>query len=160
MDTDSNTATMYIDKHTDIPGSGALPDTFNVIGIASQYDYSSPYWEGYQIIPRCLADLGIVVGVEEKPAPIAFLSRNIPNPFNTRTTIEFAINRSGHTSLKIYNVTGQLVKTLVDSYMENGTYTRTWNGRDENGRMVTSGVYFYRLQSSDASRTNKMVIAR
>lgn len=160
VDTLGDTATMFIDNDTDIDGTDAPTDLFNVVGIASQYDGESPYWGGYQIMPRSLADLGIEVGVEENLTPVAFLSQNIPNPFNTRTTIEFAINRSGHTSLKIYNVTGQLVKILLDGYITSGTYTRTWDGRDENGLKLVPGVYFYRLESGDTYRVNKMILVR
>ncbi|OYD17315.1 hypothetical protein CH333_01210 [candidate division WOR-3 bacterium JGI_Cruoil_03_44_89] len=154
-----NDATMFIDDDTDIDGTTAPWVPFNVIGIASQFDYSSPYWEGYQIMPRSLDDLELGVE-EEEPVAVALLSQNAPNPFRTRTTIEFSIVKSGYASLKIYNVSGQLVKTLVDGHMENGTYTRTWNGRDENGRTVASGTYFYKLESGGFSRTNKMIIAR
>ena len=160
VDTLDDTATMYIKKYTNIDGTDAPTGRFNVIGIASQYDGTSPYWEGYQIMPRSLADLGIEVGVDEDHTPITLLSQNAPNPFTTRTTIEFSIVNPGYTSLKIYSINGRLVKTLVNDYMEKGPYTRTWDGRDENGQTVASGIYFYRLESGGIYRTNKMVITR
>ena len=65
-----------------------------------------------------------------------------------------------HTTLKIYNVLGQLVKTLVDEPKERGTYEVIWDGKDENGNEVASGVYFYRLQTEDFTQTKKMVLMK
>ena len=107
------------------------------------------------------------------------LSQNYPNPFNPTTTIHYQIagarswkqetgqttqeygHESSYTSgllhlvsLKIYNILGQEVKTLVDEPKEAGAYTVTWDGTDEYGQMVTSGVYFYRLTTGVISQEN------
>ena len=78
------------------------------------------------------------------------LSQNYPNPFNPTTDIRYQIadgRSSIHTTLKIYNLLGQEVRTLVDGEREAGYYTVTWNGKDYHGQDVSSGVYFYRLKS-------------
>jgi hypothetical protein len=88
------------------------------------------------------------------------LSQNYPNPFNPATTIKFDIRKKGHVKLRIYNVAGQLVKTLVNDVMDPGSYTREWKGRNNLGAEVASGVYFYRLEAADYENVKKMVLLR
>ena len=91
------------------------------------------------------------------------LSQNFPNPFNPSTTIQYALP-DGHGSMKvkldIYNLRGQLVKTLVDEAQEAGNYRVQWNGVDSRNNHVSSGVYFYRLVTPEYSATRKMVILK
>ncbi len=86
------------------------------------------------------------------------LSQNYPNPFNPTTTIKYTIAQRSRVSLRIYNVAGQLVRTLVDQ-MQTPDAVRpvTWNGLDESGQPVASGVYFYKLVTNNFSQTKKMV---
>jgi hypothetical protein len=90
------------------------------------------------------------------------LYQNYPNPFNPETQIKYSVSGDGltHVSLRIYNVVGQLVKTLVDEEQMPGEYTHTWNGKDEKNQDVASGMYFYKLRVSDFSETKKMVLLR
>ncbi|UCE20014.1 MAG: T9SS type A sorting domain-containing protein [Gemmatimonadota bacterium] len=91
------------------------------------------------------------------------LSQNYPNPFNPSTDIRYQIadNRSAvHTTLKIYNILGQAVRTLVDEVKEPGYYEVTWDGLDEEGHEISSGIYFYRLQSGDFTATRRMVLMK
>ncbi len=79
-----------------------------------------------------------------------------PNPFDSATSITFALPEAGHVDLAVYNVSGQRVATLVDAARDAGRYDATWNGRDENGGRVSTGVYFYRLTVNGESLTKKM----
>ncbi|HVP35686.1 MAG TPA: cohesin domain-containing protein [Terriglobales bacterium] len=95
------------------------------------------------------------------------LGQNYPNPFNPTTTIPFRVNgsqfmvhSSNRTTLIIYNILGQKVNTLVNENLKSGTYQVTWNGNNDAGEKVPSGVYFYRLTSSNNSETRKMVLMR
>ena len=95
------------------------------------------------------------------------LGQNYPNPFNPTTTIPFRVNGSQfivhspiHTSLAIYNVLGQKVNTLVNETLKPGTYQATWNGKNDAGEKIPSGVYFYRLTNGNISETRKMVLMR
>lgn len=95
------------------------------------------------------------------------LSQNYPNPFNPVTTIPFSLKAQGSvtfdnikTSLKIYNVKGQLVKTLLDEEKAPGNYSIIWEGKDNSGRDVASGIYFYQLKTSDYIETRKMILVR
>ena len=83
-----------------------------------------------------------------------------PNPFNLRTTIEFAIKTDAKVNLKVYNVSGQYVKTLVDEEMSAGRYTTTWDGTNYAGEVVSSGIYFYKMVAGNYSSTQKMVLLK
>jgi len=91
------------------------------------------------------------------------LSQNYPNPFNPSTTIQYDILvRSSSVPVKvmIYDVRGRLVKNLVDKEKESGRYQVHWNGRDDNGQQVSSGVYLYRIDAGEFISTRKMVLVR
>jgi hypothetical protein len=88
------------------------------------------------------------------------LSANYPNPFNLKTTISFAIKTDAKVSLKVYNVSGQYVKTLVDETMSAGSYTTTWDGTNYAGEVVSSGIYFYKMIAGGFSSTQKMVLLK
>jgi len=88
------------------------------------------------------------------------LHSNHPNPFNPTTTLRFEIASRGRASLRIYDVRGALVRTLFDETREGGPGTSTWDGRDDAGRVVSSGVYLYSLNAGGESRTRKMVLLK
>jgi hypothetical protein len=95
-------------------------------------------------------------------SPAAYhLAQNFPNPFNPSTRIQFALPVKGHVSLKIYNVAGQLVKTLQNGVMDAGSHELTWDGSNNLGKNVASGVYFYKLNAGDNyENMKKMVLLR
>ncbi|HEX7077373.1 MAG TPA: FlgD immunoglobulin-like domain containing protein [Candidatus Eisenbacteria bacterium] len=86
------------------------------------------------------------VPTSEKPS-LARLLRNYPNPFNPATTVEFTLDRDAMASLRVYDVSGRLVRTLLDSYLAAGRRSLTWDGRDDAGHGVASGAYFLRLEA-------------
>ncbi len=90
------------------------------------------------------------------------LEANYPNPFNPTTTIEYEIKDPGHVALRIYNVAGQLIRTLVNEVQTPavGGFKVTWDGRNNAGQTVSSGVYFYKMAAPGFSRTRKMVLLR
>jgi hypothetical protein len=87
------------------------------------------------------------------------LMQNRPNPLRDNTAIGYQLSADGPVKLAVYNVAGQLVKTLVNRPQMAGRYTITWNGRDESGRQAATGVYFYRLTANgtSASRTMNLI---
>lgn len=101
-------------------------------------------------------DNGIATSLPESPE----LGQNYPNPFNPSTSIELTLPDGGETVLTVFNVLGQEVRTLVDRYLPSGKTVVVWNGTDETGAEVTSGVYFYRLISDSEVLTRKMVLVR
>jgi hypothetical protein len=100
-----------------------------------------------------------ITKVDEVPA-VNSLSQNFPNPFNPTTTIKFGLRSKGNVSIKIYDVAGRLVKTLVNEVREAGHYDVTWNGDNNHGNKVASGVYFFKMKAVDFEKTNKMVLMR
>jgi len=93
--------------------------------------------------------------------PTAYrLAQNFPNPFNPTTTIKFDMKAKGNVTIKLYNVAGQLVKTLVNDVKDAGSYTATWDGTNNNGSKVASGIYFYRMETKGFCKTKKMVLLR
>ncbi|MBN1163586.1 MAG: T9SS type A sorting domain-containing protein [Candidatus Krumholzibacteriota bacterium] len=88
------------------------------------------------------------------------LAQNYPNPFNPVTTVKFILRRKGPATLKIYNIAGQLVNTLVDGTLDRGPHEIVWEGKNREGARVASGVYFYRLVAGDFEQTRKMVLLR
>ncbi len=94
------------------------------------------------------------------PAASNMLHQNYPNPFNPETTISFDMPAKGHANLSIYNVKGQLVKTLADGTLGYGKQSFVWNGTDNAGKDVTSGLYFYRLTANGSVETKRMMLMK
>ena len=88
------------------------------------------------------------------------LAQNYPNPFNPTTKISYSIPKDTNVELKIYNIKGELVKTLVNEKNSAGLYDVIWNGKDDGNREVSSGIYFYKIQTDRYSETKKMLLLR
>ncbi len=100
---------------------------------------------------------------EERTAslPHSFsLAQNFPNPFNSSTVIRFELPESGEVELAVFNLAGQQVAALVQGPREAGNYTLRWDGRDERGKELASGVYLYRLRVGERVDTRKLVLVR
>lgn len=85
---------------------------------------------------------------------------NYPNPFNPNTTIRYGVPQNTQVKLVVYDIRGNLVKTLVDEREDIGWYQIQWDGTNENGSHVSTGVYFYRLVTKQFTRTNKMILIK
>lgn len=109
-------------------------------------------WDG--VLPK------IATEEEGKPVHGFELFHNYPNPFNPRTEIKYALPNDCHVKLTIYNILGQRVRVLVDEYQSAGHKSVKWDGKDEQGREVSSGVYFYRIQAGDFVQSKKMVLMK
>ncbi len=88
------------------------------------------------------------------------LAQNYPNPFNPTTTIKYYVASKGIVNLSVYNILGQRVKTLVNGQMDIGWQEAQWNGRDESGNSVASGIYFYKMSAGDYVDTKKMLLMK
>ena len=88
------------------------------------------------------------------------LSQSFPNPFRSTATISFGVERAAPVRLRIFDVTGRRVATLVDAELAAGRYDRQWTGFDQSGTRVSSGVYFYTLDIGSWSRTKRMLKLR
>ena len=85
---------------------------------------------------------------------------NYPNPFNPETTIRFNLLQSGSVNVGIYNIKGQLVKTLADVNLAAGNHSLVWNGTDDNSRAMASGIYTIRISTGSTTKTHKMILVK
>jgi photosystem II stability/assembly factor-like uncharacterized protein len=109
---------------------------------------------------RPLSEMNIVTGVAVGSVPRTMTLRAYPNPFNPQATIEFSLPEANRVHLAIYDVSGRLVRTLVDGIRNAGDHRVIWDGLDDGGRGVSSGVYLYQLEAGDKSVTRKMSLLR
>ncbi|HVO76755.1 MAG TPA: FlgD immunoglobulin-like domain containing protein [Candidatus Bathyarchaeia archaeon] len=101
------------------------------------------------------------VDITPAEAPRAYrLAQNYPNPFNPSTTIRYDMKEKGTVTLKIYNVAGELVRTLANDVRDAGSYSVTWDGSDDRGIPVASGIYFSRMQAGGFVGVKKVVLLR
>jgi hypothetical protein len=105
---------------------------------------------------------GALISNEPTPviSPITELFGNYPNPFNPETTISFSLREQSHVNIEIYNVKGQHLRTLVNDVFDAGIHKIVWNGTDFQDNNVSSGIYFYRMNSSSYTQTGKMILLK
>ena len=101
-----------------------------------------------------------IEGVQVETPKVYRLAQNYPNPFNPETTIRYDIAKTGSLHLSIYALIGQHIRTLVDGEQPAGSYSVKWDGRDDTGRDVASGVYLCRMEAGDYRAVRKMLLAR
>ncbi len=148
----------------------ALSSSTTAVGLRvdSTYDFSYPatvqsYTAGSDGKPLGSLDwFDISTAVKEKiSTPGNFsLSQNYPNPFNPTTIIKYQIAKESNVSLAIYNTLGQMVKTLVNTIQPAGSYSITWNGTNQAGLKLSSGIYFYRLNAGNFVVVKKMMMLK
>ncbi|MDD5231237.1 MAG: T9SS type A sorting domain-containing protein, partial [Candidatus Marinimicrobia bacterium] len=133
----------------------------------SAADSASMYYWGLtdvgNLLGNVLAYFGDPVSIETEVVSVPktySLKQNFPNPFNPTTSIEYNIADKGLVKLSIYNMLGQKVRTLVNANQDANKYRITWNGLDDNGLMVPSGIYFYTLNVNGFNATKKMVFVK
>lgn len=137
----------------------AYPCFYDVVvdPLQPQFLYAATPWGLYRsnrATPRTSIE-------EEHTLPTAFaLAQNYPNPFNPSTAIRYQIPQSGFTELTIYNLAGQVVRNLVREEKIEGAYETIWDGRNNEGVQVGSGVYFYRLRVGKQVLTRRMLLLK
>ncbi len=88
------------------------------------------------------------------------LMQNYPNPFNPNTTIQYQLPKAGKVELKIYNITGQVVKTLVNENQKEGAYKVRWDGKNDQSQRVANGTYIYQLKHDNKAMAKKMIFLK
>ncbi len=129
-------------------------------------------WAGYHktyiwtaIVARMMIDLkeletGLPNAISQMIPETVFLKQNYPNPFNPFTVIGFELPQAMDIEINVYNVLGQKIRTLINSVIKPGSHIITWNGMDDRGNHVASGIYLYRLQADKFLQTRKMLLVR
>lgn len=152
----------------DLPpsGTGSVIFTFDVdpaaaVGDLGYIDIWLTTVTGDSALVEVELVAGTVTGAETNTTPnVAILYQNYPNPFNPSTSIEFSLPARERVSLKVFDVSGRLVSTLVDGHLSDGVHRYTWDGRNQRGSSVASGVYFYVLRSESIRQSRKAVLLR
>ena len=109
----------------------------------------------------CLAQLNSTAAPSASAIPDHFsLSQNYPNPFNPATEIEFAVPDPTVVRIRIFNIAGQLVRTVADGHYDIGSHHVKWDGKSNTGNSVSSGIYIYRMDAGNFSRTRKMLLVK
>jgi hypothetical protein len=98
-------------------------------------------------------------GIDDSPIALGLL-QNMPNPFRGSTVIRFVLPGEDHVSIRVFDAAGRRVRSLLDAAMPAGPHDVTWNGRDETGRPVASGIYFYRMEDSERREMRRMFLVR
>ena len=94
-------------------------------------------------------------------SPLSFtFSQNYPNPFNPTTRIEYSLRKTSHVKLVVLNILGEKIKTLVDEPKRSGNHVVVWDGKDDKGKEVASGIYFYKIKAGEFTDSKKMVILK
>ena len=137
-----------------LSGSAAQPVTGNNSG-ANNCSYAG-FWNPW--VRQASTD---VEEEENQTLPLTFsLSQNYPNPFNPQTVIEYALPHESHVNIAVYNILGQGVRVLKDEVEEAGLKRVTWDGKNDEGSEVASGIYFYRVQAKDFVQCKKMLLLK
>jgi len=153
-----DTLDMSINKFTDIDNNPEPTWPRDIIGVGIQNTSSTPPDDGYKLLPRFYNDflLPSDVILSENSAPVDFaLHQNFPNPYNPATTITYNLPIKSQVDLFIYNTLGESIKHLVSEEKKAGQHSVEFNAEN-----LSSGIYFYRLQSGSFVETKKMILMK
>ncbi len=142
--------------------SGLTPGTLYYIGIITYDDANNP--SGLSNVSSAEAYFEFSTDIDDDDnasLPTHFsLAQNYPNPFNPTTQIDYAVPQRSNVRIDVFNVQGQLVRTLVDEMKAPGFHSVEWDGRDNGNTDVASGIYFYRIAAGDFHESRKMVMLK
>jgi hypothetical protein len=153
----------------------ALTSNYSTVGIENQLQNGGLQYTYANIYPATAAPLqsGLAIKItkttpdtyvandDQTTAEIPFkLAQNYPNPFSSETSITFSINTKSPVSLNIYNLKGQLVRTLLQNVQNKGSHTIKWDGRSNDGKLASNGVYLYKLSSARYAQTCKLLLMK
>jgi len=156
-----NIAAAYHDAGPMIAGNGAYIYTTSWMPLPATYNYNF-------CIKAVVASQNSTDSPQNDTFPIInYLGNNYPNPFNPSgagrsptTTINYSLKENAKVSINIYNIKGQKVKQLVSDQISVGQHSVIWNGKDDNGKSVSSGIYFYKMQTGRYTSTKKMILIK
>jgi hypothetical protein len=137
----------------DLAGTAGQPDAG--LGVGSPYLLAGGFWPGAE------ADIYTAAPDETPVAGPSFaLHPATPNPFNPRTAVAFDLPRGSHVELRVHDLRGRVVRVLESGVLERGRHVRHWNGRDDTGRMVASGVYIFTIDAGEHHAEHKGLLVK
>jgi hypothetical protein len=158
--TEETTAPGWNEREIDITRFGNLEGDAQIV-IAIRHHDTKP--GNFQIVFDDL-EVYVIPGVSEYepevPSYQTALQGNFPNPFNPETSIAFSMANEGNVSIEIFNIRGQRINTLLNETRTAGQHQVVWNGKDEQGRSMSSGIYFYRMVTDEFTSTKRMVLMK
>ena len=144
-----------------------ISDTFYTVSELDPEKVKGKSWwrvRGKNICDGPWSDPFIYTDVKEEnynEMPSQFsLNQNYPNPFNPETKLEFTLSKGCHVRLDIYNILGKRIRTLINEHQTAGYKRVSWDGKDDNGNEVPTGVYFYRIKAGDFTQAKKMILLK
>jgi len=144
--------------------SGIMTNTSYIeTGIASVFEagQSSNAYHSVESFPTALLSNSSLGSQSDNLLPISFsIKNNYPNPFNSNTILNFTTPTPDITNILIYNINGQLISTLFLGQLAQGVHSLLWNGTDQSGKYVSSGVYIYKIQSGKHFGFKKMTLLK
>ncbi|NQV17225.1 MAG: C10 family peptidase [Armatimonadetes bacterium] len=144
----------YHDAGPRVEGKGAYIKISGWIPLAPTFDYN------FCIKAIAISQNSSGSNEIEVPTFVTSLGNNYPNPFNPQTTISFSLYENNFIKLEIFNIRGQLVKTLISDNYDAGVHSAIWNGMDNRNNPVGSGIYLYKLETENYSSTKKMILLK
>lgn len=145
----------------DIDGRGISPGEGTIVSIP--FDHNQDFQVAAAFASSRTSgvnEINYTVSNDSSPDESIVLEQNDPNPFSNATKIEFRVASDVDAKIVIYDVGGALIRTLLESTLEAGVHITEWDGKDDSGRIVDSGVYYYRLYAGIYSVTRKMVFLK
>ena len=151
-----------------IAGDGAVAGSGNVarlvFNVKGEFDDIARFEIAAGVLidgSRLLNPVVTLGALEIQTTPKEFaLNQNFPNPFNPETTIKYALAEGSRIELRIYNMVGQVIRTLVNERQNSGRYSIRWDGKDDQGLSVSSGIYFYRLNAEKFNSVKKLMLLK
>jgi len=153
-----------------LKNSGHLRVTVSAAEVTVDYvraylpqDETPEHWNGETAFTYTICAANTVIPAEKLSgaSPQNFkLNQNFPNPFNPSTEISFRLSSEEFVALNIYNSRGQLIKTILKNNLQLGDHSATWDGLDDSGKQVASGIYFYELKTDDFQELKKAILLR
>ena len=149
----------------DMITSTTEPTYCDTLRDSGNYEYKvvALYEDGLSLFSNIVAftyDNSVDNDNNSEPIIVTGLNSNYPNPFNPETNISYSVAKSGKVSIRVYNLKGQLVKTLVNREQQSGNHNVIWHGTNEQNNTVASGVYFFRMVTEEYTKTNKGILLK
>lgn len=154
---ESGSCSIGIEDNTETVGTNYLFDeTYNITANEISNNFAIRFTTKAPII----SDVKEILNNNFQTPDKFILKQNYPNPFNPSTRIAYSLPAASHVTLKIYRVDGQLIRTLQNGLQKEGSHEIIWDGRNESGVKVSSGIYFYELQADNFNQTKKMILLK
>lgn len=157
------------ESHSELLGSGNSSNLLSYEFLDRKVEYGNKYFyqladvdiANFETLQEKIVEVSVDAPEDEIIEKFEYeLAQNFPNPFNPETSISYSLERESFVNLEVYNLLGQKVKSLVSVKQKAGKHSATWDGTDESGKVVSSGIYYYKIQAGNFTENRKMVFLK